>query len=151
MIGNRDFGPDADDALIGPDQKRGAHSAHEFSSVQRLLLPYAIRFEHFVSFVRCQCDRELVLGFEAIKRRDRIGRDAQYLGPGAAECAFELRKIDGFAGAAAGIGAGIKVQNKLAFSEVGQLNHATAVPRQAESRRFGADGRPPAAFGLVSA
>src|SRR5690348_8074979 len=94
VAGNRHFGPYPHDALIRPDQERGAYRSHEFSAVQRFLLPYAIFFEHLMSLVRCQGDGELVLGFEAVERRDGIRRYPENLGAGTGECGLQPGKVD---------------------------------------------------------
>jgi hypothetical protein len=48
VAGDRHFRPRARNSLLRPDQEGGADGAHEFSPVQRLLLPYAIGFECLV-------------------------------------------------------------------------------------------------------
>ena len=71
--GTRHSRPHARNTLVQPDQEGGADGAHEFSPVQRRLLPYAIGFESLARFIRNQSDRQLVFGLEGVEGGDRIG------------------------------------------------------------------------------
>ena len=90
--------------------------------------------------VRRQRDGQLVLALERIQRFDRIGRDAEDVGPGAAELPFQPGVVDRFLGAAGRIGLGIEIQDQLAAGEIGQRGVAAAIAGQREIRRFLADG-----------
>ena len=49
VASNGHFGPNMGNTPIGADQERRTHNADEFSTIERLLLPYAVGVEHVVS------------------------------------------------------------------------------------------------------
>ena len=59
--------------------------------------------------------------------------------PALSNCGAQLREIDGFPGAAGGVGPRIEIDDELAALELRQRNTAAAVARQRESRGFLAD------------
>jgi len=105
--GNRHSRPHARNTLVQPNQEGGADGAHEFSPVQRLLLPCAIGFESLARFIRDQSDRQLVFGLEGVEGGDRIGRNADDLGSEPGESPLQPGEIEGFPGAAGRVGARI--------------------------------------------
>ena len=75
-----------------------------------------------MGFVGAKRDPKLVLLLELVLRLDRVGGYPQDVGAGFLEVGAKLRKINGFAGAAGGVGLGIEVDDQLAPLEIGERN-----------------------------
>jgi hypothetical protein len=79
-----------------------------------------------------------VLGLELVLGRDRIRRHPHDVRAGLLEFASKSRKINGFPGAAGGVGLGVEIQHELAALEVGERQAAAAIARQLERGGLGA-------------
>src|SRR5580765_5269174 len=93
-------------------------------------LPHAIGLEHFMSLIRTQRNLEIVLGLESVLRFDRVRRYAEHGRVGLGKNCAELRKSNGFPGAAGGIGPRIEKKHEFTAAEVGQRDLAAAIGRE---------------------
>ena len=80
---------------------------------------------------------EAVLLLELVLGLDRIGRDPQDVRAGLLEFGPKPREINGFPGAAGGVGLGVEIEHELAALEVGEGHGAAAVARQLERGGLG--------------
>jgi hypothetical protein len=129
--------PDLCDQAVGADQNRRPNDSHEVPAVHRFFAPGTIRLEHLVLLIRDQRNRKLVLGGKRLLCLYGVRGDAEHLGSCVGKVALEAGEIDGFPGAAGGIGAGIEEQHQLFTRMIGQRDIAAAIAGQAEGGRDG--------------
>lgn len=99
---------------------RGAVHAVEEFAVQRFGTPDAIRFEDGFVGIGQQRERELVFGLEPEVRCRAIGTDAEHLEAALAQRIVVVAEVAGFCGAAGCVVFGIKKEDELFTSEIGQ-------------------------------
>jgi hypothetical protein len=129
MAVDLDLRPDAGDPPVRADQEGRPGDPQEGPAVHGFFAPDAVGLEHLVGLVGKERYAKAVLLLELVLGLDRIGGNPDNVHAGFLVFGPKLREINGFAGAAGGVGLGVEIENELATLEVCEGKSASAVTR----------------------